>query len=365
MSFFSDAESQQLTIQRMSLHIVGGGEEFVPRGELQVVHDQFLLGVLRSIASDAVHTFNEISTTRQSIERIATGDLAFPEGAQALAHQFHQLHDNGRTTEGAFFVFELTVENPEVRFYALVKYDYRAVLELTQDDGVATLREIVEALVNDKSAVQKAAIVRTNAGAAADELSTLDRMSRRKPDLTDYFQRYLEVKRSRSDEELTKEARGVVTEALRASKDHHGQPIPQGVARGIAVLRDAPTITEEVIRNAVWAGAGHPDDDAVRNEINRITQREISRRRLSECEFPTERRALPRAVKRRIKTVEGVSIEFDSDLEGRVVQMAHADGTTTITIETQEITQDDVVPQPPGRAVGQPLGPRAGGNRRD
>lgn len=355
MSFFSDAELAELAIQRMSVHIVGGGAEFVPREELDVDHDQFLLRVLKSIASDPVHTFNEISTTRATIEGIAKGDQAFCDGAQVLAHQFHQLHTSGHTSEGAFFVFELTVHDPDIRFYALVKYDYRAVLELRHDDGVASLREIVEALVNDKTAVQKAAIVRTKAGAAEEELSTQDRMSRRKPDLTDYFQRYLEVKRSRSDEELTKEAKVVVTESIRASKDRHGQPIPQAVARAIAVLRDAQTITEEVIKNAVWVGAGHPDDEDLKDEINRITQREIGRRRLSDCEFDTERRALPRAVKRRIKTVEGVSVTFDSDLEGRVVQMTRADGTTTITIQTQEITQDDVVSEPLGRAVRQPL----------
>lgn len=76
----------------MSLHIVGGADDFEPQPELPVEHDDFLLDILRSIASDSVYKFADRSTTRTRIETIATRQIPFDEGAQALAEDFCRLH---------------------------------------------------------------------------------------------------------------------------------------------------------------------------------------------------------------------------------------------------------------------------------
>src|SRR3546814_3759060 len=95
MGFLTDGESASLRLARISLHIVGGEDEFEPQPELPVEHDDFLLQIIRDIASDSVYRFAEISTTRTTIESIATRQLAFQEGAQALAADFCRLHRGG------------------------------------------------------------------------------------------------------------------------------------------------------------------------------------------------------------------------------------------------------------------------------
>src|SRR3546814_1949021 len=72
MGFLTDGESASLRLARISLHIVGGEDEFEPQPELPVEHDDFLLQIIRDIASDSVYRFAEISTTRTTIESIAT-----------------------------------------------------------------------------------------------------------------------------------------------------------------------------------------------------------------------------------------------------------------------------------------------------
>src|SRR3546814_8719484 len=101
---------------------------------LPVEHDDFLLQIIRDIASDSVYRFAEISTTRTTIESIATRQLAFQEGAQALAADFCRLHRGG-ARDGAFFVFELGVAEGNVILYALVKYDYSQALEIVHREG--------------------------------------------------------------------------------------------------------------------------------------------------------------------------------------------------------------------------------------
>lgn len=348
MPFFTEDEIAGLTINRMSLHIVGGDQEFQTREELQVDHDAFLLAVVRLVAPDPVYQFNETSRVKGTLSDMARDLVSFEQGAQELAHLFHQLHDR-TMSEGAFFVFELDFGMPHTRIYALIKYDYRQVLELEQGDGVPVLREILEALVNDRAAVQKSALIRVVDGEVEVEISTQDRMSRKKPDLTNFFERYLEATRSRDDEELTMAARDAVRETLRDTKAQHGQDVPRSVSRAIDVLRQSEVVTEDTIRHAVWVGAGQPDVDEINDALTKAATRHIAKRKLGACEFNPEQGALPRSLKKRITTEEGVTIVYDSGLDGGTVQRERqADGTTVFRIETREFSSD-VISDRPGR----------------
>src|SRR3546814_11270929 len=104
MGFLTDGESASLRLARISLHIIGGEDEFEPQPELPVEHDDFLLQIIRDIASDRVYRFAEISTNRTTTESLATSQLAFPEGAHALHADFCRLHRGG-AGDGDVFVF--------------------------------------------------------------------------------------------------------------------------------------------------------------------------------------------------------------------------------------------------------------------
>lgn len=129
----SDQEAISLRLARMSLHIVGDESEFEPQPELATEHDDFLLSVIRDIFADSVYQFEDVSTTRSTIENIASRTVDFESGAQSLARDFCQLH-KAQVKDGAFFVFELGVDDDAVTIYALVKYDYAQALELVHNE---------------------------------------------------------------------------------------------------------------------------------------------------------------------------------------------------------------------------------------
>src|SRR3546814_10254156 len=152
--------------------------------------------------------------------------------------------------------------------YALVKYDYSQALEILHREGATGLRRIVEAFVDNRSAIQKSAVIRTRAGIAEPALSTRDRMGRPAPELTDFFRDYLQITRERNDQELTSDVKEIVRLALLDNREF----LPKGgvatcVSRATGVLRNAPEINEEVIRQAVWVGAGQPDDEIGRANV--------------------------------------------------------------------------------------------------
>ncbi len=336
MSFLTDAEATSLRLARMSLHIVSD-DEFVPEPEFDIEHDDFLLDRVRDVASASVYRFEEVSTTRDVIEQIVRRDVGFEEGAQALAREFCRFHRGG-TRDGAFFVFELGVDNPNTQLYALIKYDYGQALELVEREGHAGLRRIIEAFVGDKTAIQKSALVRVVNGAAKAAISTRDRMGRPTPELTDYFIRYLQVTRDRTDGELTTAVKEVVRTAL---EDHREFLPPGGVApavsRALEVLRNTEAVTEDVVSHAVWMGAGQPTDDQVRNSLKKSVSRLVKRKRLAGVTFPPDGSQLGRPITRVVRTEEGVTIHYNTGLEGGAVRKVDtADGATQFIVTTRK-----------------------------
>lgn len=335
MSFLTDAESASLRLARMSLHIVGGNDEFEPQPELAVEHDDFLLQMLRDIASDSVYRFADLSTTRTTVESIATRQMSFQEGSQALAADFCRLH-RGSSKDGAFFVFELGVTEENVNIYALVKYDYSQALEIVHREGTTGLRRIVEAFVGNKSTIQKSALIRTVAGVAESALSTRDRMGRPAPMLTDFFRDYLQVLRERSDDELTSDVKDVVRIALLDNREF----LPKGgvascVSRANSILRNSPEINEDVIRQAVWVGAGKPADDEVKSRFSNSIDRLVRKKKLTGLAFAPSAAILPRTVRRTVTTEEGVRLEYNTALEGQaVLEERLPDGRTRFVVTT-------------------------------
>ncbi|MGD1036000.1 MAG: hypothetical protein ABR878_02165 [Roseiarcus sp.] len=348
MSFLTDAEASSLRIARMSLHIVSD-EEFKPEPELAIEHDDFLLDRIREIAPASIYRFEDVSATRDTVEAIATRKVGFEKGAQTLAREFCRFH-RGNTRDGAFFVFELGVDDESVRLYALMKYDYGQALELLKREGAAGLRRIVEAFVDDKSAIQKSALVRVVSGAAEASISTRDRMGRPAPQLTDYFIRYLQVVRDRTDSELTTAVKDVV----RTTLEDHRELLPSGgvapaVSRALEVLRNAETVTEDVVNRAVWVGAGQPADDHVRDSLKKSVGRLVKRKRLAGVVFPPDGGQLGRPITRLVRTEEGVTIQYNTGLEGQAVRKTErSDGATQFIITTRRYT-DAVLPESSGR----------------
>lgn len=341
MAFFSEAESASLRLVRMSLHLVGGDDDFIPQPELPAGNDDFLLEVLKEIGADSVYRFNDVSTTRDTVAAIAGRTITFELGAQNLAADFCRFH-KGSARDGAFFVFELGSDDDQLNFFALVKYDYGQVLELIHGDEGTDLRRIVEAFVRAKTAIQKSVIIRARAGVIDHEISVRDRMGRPAPNLTDFFRNYLQVSRDRDDEELTEAAK----EAVRSSLNDYRENLPPGkfaaaVSRGFDVLRNAEEISEQVIGQAVWVGAGQPEDDASKASLNKSVARYVKNKRLGDLVFAPDRRTLPRAIKRSVLTLEGVKIEYNTALDGQAVHEERLpDGQTRFTVTTRSYTDD-------------------------
>ncbi|MDS9467318.1 nucleoid-associated protein [Paracoccus sp. MBLB3053] len=335
----------------MSLHIIGGEGDFEPQPELAVVHDDFLLVLLKGIASEPVYKFKEASQTKETVRRLAKGDLTFERGAQLLAEDFCRFHATSNAKDGAFFVFELAIDfDDRTRYFALIKYDYSQALELIHQAEGNGLRRIVEAFAGSKASIQKSAIVRVVDGNVDSQISTHDRMGKPQPILTDFFTAFLQVERERDDEELTRAAKEVVRSAIRDHQDLlPAGKVASAIARANHVLRAAPEISEDVVKQAVWVGMGQPEDEATKAKLDAASSRLLKRYKLNGVAFSPAAGVLPQSVKRQVITDEGVKIEYNTALEGQSVVVEPLEtGGTRFTITTKGY-KDDVSSEKLGR----------------
>ncbi|MGR6431020.1 hypothetical protein ACU5AY_08890 [Rhizobium sp. PAMB 3174] len=346
MSFFHDDEFDSITIKKMIVHVVGGKQDFAPQPALPVdeePHIAFFLARIVDAAVSPVHKFEDKSATSALLKEMATNAITFEKGGQELARRF-QLDHVGSSSGGAFFVFELGTDNPETTFYSLIKYDYREAVELYAKDGKSAFRQIVQAFVKEKRAIQKSCLVRVRAGVVEGEASAFDRMGEA-PDLTDYFQKFLEVRRDRDTKELSDRLSGVLRDTIRDCRKYlpgNDAKLALNVAKESLSGRDI--VDDEAIREAIFVAAGRPAED-IRAEIDKSLDRHLKSQKLTGVSFKPDPKSLKRAPRMKLRTAEDVLVEYPGEQEDRAVTRTRDErGGWVITIKTSEaLVEDDFV----------------------
>jgi hypothetical protein len=344
MSYLAEEELEDLRVTRMIIHLVGRPDEpFEPQAEIEVQQEGFFRARIVAEAGDGVHSFEDASPIKPILERMARGETGFEEGAQALAHRFWEMHVR-QSVSGAFFVLELRSNDPDAILYALIKYDYREAVELAQAEGRSVLRAIVQAFVKERKAVQKFFLVRVRGGVAEAMVCASDRM-KEAPDLTDYFERYLGVTRSRSNEELSSK----LNEALRRSceelrDDLPNQDVGSAVARAKIALQGRATVTNDDVVDAIFHAADRPADERVHARIEAVTRRRLKHQNLQDVEFRPDRRTLQVQPRRIVRTAEEVRLEFPAEELGNTVIREDRPDGVVFTIRPSRLIEDGTLP---------------------
>ena len=298
---------------------------------------------IRDADASPVFAFEAPSSVKAQLQRIAAGEDTFEDGAQTISRDFARFH-GGSSRPGAFFVFQMSCHDPRIKLYSLIKYDYQQVVEQDEAEEGTLLRLIVQAFVAQKRAVQKSALVRVVDGQAEIAVSARDRM-RPAPEIGDYFARFLDVKRSMSDEELNRAMLEVVRTTLTDCRDMlPGRDVPSTFRRAKDVLRSRAQIDGEGVAEAVVAAAEKQDDEDARAELEARTRRRLRSRRIDGIAFRPDPVVLRRPPLRQVRTAEGVLVRYPDEADGTLVTRERlGDGGERITIHTERVTEDGLV----------------------
>ena len=338
-------EKTSLTIERFIFHVILHNET-QPRFMTEVVLPnagarEFFRQRIAEAAEGTQYEFLQPpsdQTLKESCERMLADVSDFVDCSRTVAAHFRQFH-SGITSDGVLIVAVVSVMrrgNP-VRMVSLLKMDHQQVfryLEETADGGMrARIEELANTFVEDKTAVQKSAIIEVGQGFAWDVLAR-DRSAR--DGITDYFRNFLSVQPHASNSRLTQMAVAAVRKWAKTQEVYpEGEDAAGYRRRAYQYLAGNDVFdTDEFIRSVVQ------DQEHAR----RAGMMESLRGVLLEDGVAGQRfRPIPSAIERtnlvRMKTDFGVRLEWEGRAEDRGVTLPSErspDGLFHIEIRTTD-----------------------------
>lgn len=346
MSFLTDEEIDSLAINRMIFHVVGKGLQtpiYLKEISPPLYPDFFLERIKISLKGN-LFEFLDFSNVERILRIISnTADQnpnCFSDESKQLATDFHS-HHTGNASKGVFLLFELTTILGKL--YALIKYENEDVVRYVLEDDVEVahvpkLERFSESFVKKADAIQKVALVRFNEKSGG-QVIVLDRSNR--SHISDYFEKFLLVKRVNTETDLTKKLIAVLKKVFKENAAILPDVIKrEGINRIYSHLKSAEfefNTSEPSVSLSVIFG-NLTEDSPILTSFNKEAK---SHGILGES-FIIRPENITSPKRRKIVTEENVIIIFDDNIEPTKTPLA--DGRTEIKIITAGITLDDFEP---------------------
>jgi len=355
-SHLSAAELQTLRLTRVIFHVWNPVHDPV----LTLLDVEVSLGSgsygpffeerLRAASRGSQFTFSgEHRPTYELCCRLVEQTDDFVPVSKELATAFSSHHRGRQMAAGVIIIAlaEVTTDDGALPLVFILKLDHRPVLTYSLTQGVGDIRaqidHVLDALVEDKAAVQRSALIDVSQHFAWDVLAA-ERNEGIAPELRQFFKAFLSVEPREDASLLTRRAVNTVTTWAR-SLSHDDMPEGQVAAeyRGRAfqfMLDHADFDSDEFINTVVR------DENTERRERVKASLREQLRERGIEGQvFPTRPNSVPLAERRtKIVTDAGVQIIFEGDRATHRVEVKddpeHGPGAKMVIVRARSLTGD-------------------------
>lgn len=322
----SDAQIASLKIKKLIFHVIDVDaeetERVKPLNELILDADQnkFFLERIKSVASGIQYNFIEHAEhTKLPCQNLLEFENDFQANSITLAQGFASYHKKNMAS-GVFVVAiaeSLYSEHESINLVFLAKFDHRNVYQIivkANDDGLgshAIMQKVADTLVEDKSAIQKSALINLDAEKYSWDVLADERKLNVKGEITDYFRNFLGVTLKEVASVLTKKAVQAVHQwaiARDPAELPDGEEKGNYRSRAVAYMESNTVFELDSYINAI-----------IRDEVNeerKLRMEQSLRAQLDEAgitnqKFSTRPNSLPKKLKKQLwKTSEGITLEF-------------------------------------------------------
>lgn len=335
-------EKQSIQIEKFIFHIIIQEEDSPHYLDEVVITDEqksFFRERLIAVSQGNQLLFNDkennatYNLAKKIIENVEDN---FLDASKELTASFKSRH-NKNTSDGVFITALVSIQNTR-KLVFLVKLDHKKVYEYKLKGTTALLSEIKNTFIEDKSAVQKVALIDTSDYFLWDALA----YDRAKPgDLTEYFKQFLGVRFRDTPSVWTvaaiRHANSWAT--INRSIIDPSQEPSKYKSRAIQYLLSTDLFdSNNYIDNVIF------DEDENRRQILKDSfSTFITEKGLTGQSFKPNKNSMTRAVKKNtVLTREGVKIEWDGAADESNIRVPNEknpqDGLYHITILTDQIT---------------------------
>lgn len=339
-SVLSLEEKASITIEEFIFHIIIQEEDEPRYLDAVVISDeqkQFFRDRLIDVSQGNQYIFSDKetgATYKLCTDILADAASNFLDASKSLTADFKSRHSKN-TSNGVFITALARIEGKRDLIF-LVKLDHKKVYRYQITDAKALLEEIKNTFIEDKSAVQKVALIDVSDYYIWDALV----YDRAKPGgITDYFKNFLAVKLRDTPSKWT-------TDAIRHPQrwassnrdllDPDQQPYHYK-ERAIQYLSTTSLFNTDDYINFVIQDEDEDRRKALKNSFGAY----ITEAGLSGQEFSPNKGSLnKRAKKHVIRTSEGATLEWSGPAEDaniKIDRVPDGNGLSTITIKTSNI----------------------------
>ncbi|MBB1273983.1 nucleoid-associated protein [Psychromonas sp. SR45-3] len=263
-------------------------------------------------------------------------DDFFINQSEIIAKNFKEKHDK-RMADGIVIVtvFSMEVNLKRVRFIAILKLDYKPVLQQVRDPikpKHVIFNEITDTLLEDKSAIQKRAIIDISESFKWDVIAVERSKTAAEQDtetaIGEHFSTFLNVRLLMNNSTSTRKAISHVFVWAKQQEDIIPTDIKARVIHYIEAHNEQ-NITMDDIRDLV---CNHEDDNRkvkLTNSFNAFMD-EVD---FSGVQFTAMQNSIPPSEKKsKVKTNKNVIIEWQGERQDAGISIVTKAGKTTITI---------------------------------
>ncbi|HEX3019398.1 MAG TPA: nucleoid-associated protein [Chitinispirillaceae bacterium] len=329
----SNEQLAALRITRFIFHVVHHGEpEPVFLDEIEIGEfEPFFLDRVKSILKGTAFEFNPQAGVYTILESIRNEPSMFLELSRQLAVNFHAhgLEDK-RIKKGVMILMGLSTLQKDM--FAIIKYEHEEVLRYSKEGSRVVLESVADTFTGSPDAMQKAALV--DISEENPVVMVIDRNVR--AGISGFFQGFLNVRRKKSEKEMTESLWDVVKNTSRK----HIEELPREFSQQLQqrtdqFLKSQDSFNETEFFDQVF---GPYANDSIRNTYRSC----LKKGELENEQFYLDKDAAASvSKKRKIKTAEGITIYVD-ERAASTIQLSYGQNgeKDVIIIETERIREE-------------------------
>lgn len=321
-----------LRITRFIFHVVHhGADEPEYLNEIDIGEfEPFFLDRIRSILKGTPYEFNPHAEVCGILQDISDDPSEFIEKSRQLAVSLHSHGlDDKRIKKGVMILMSIVTLEKEL--FAIIKYEHDQVLRYRTEGAKVILENVADTFTQSPDAMQKAALIDMS-----DEnpvVMVLDRNV--KGGISGFFQGFLNVKRAKSEREMTE----ALIDVVRNTSHKHAEELPRDFAADIQVRageffeQDAPFDNDQFFDKVFG-----PD---VSEDVKSTYRHYLQKEDLANEQFYLDREAASNVKRRKIKTAEGITI-YVSDKGASTLQISYGQNgdKDVIVIESAKVREE-------------------------
>lgn len=338
-SVLSTADKEAIKIEKLIFHIILTDDVkplFLEELEITEEQQKFFKDRLADAAQGRqyIFTLDEPPMKKLANQIFTATDKEFLEISKDITSRFKSIH-NKSASNGVFIVSIASIKKRKLLF--LIKLDHKRVYEYKLKGNKALLEEVKNTFSEDKTAIQKVALIDVGENVVWDVL-VFDRS--KSGGITSYFGNFLSVIPRETESDLTKRMQSTARKWATANKeiiDPDQNPANYKNRARDYLINTSVVVTEDYINSVIV-----DDNDKRRKKLKESFNDHLIEYGLAGQSFVPKKEALtPKEQKNIRQTAEGVKIEWTGDTYDKNIEIPNVPnqkGEYKIIITTSNIT---------------------------